>query len=288
MNRKHKTAVLGGDLRQITLAELMLADGLDVSVFALGDTSSQLEEAVKNADSIILPMPYSIDGIRLNCPLCNSISPKIDELFKMFKPAQFIAGGKFDRYAQSLASDNALILHDYYTREELCIANAIPTAEGAISIAMTELQVTIHGLNTLVLGFGRIGKILAKTLYALGADVTVAVRKQSDAAWIDSIGCSAADITALDSPECRIHDYKCIFNTVPHMILSRDILSLLDSEALVIDLASNPGGVDFNAAKELGVNAIWALSLPGKTAPATSGKIIKNAVVNMLREDGRL
>ena len=288
MNRKHKTAVLGGDLRQLTMAELLKSDGIEVSAFALGEVSAPLKEAVESADSIILPMPYSIDGIRLNCPLRNSVSPKIEDLFDMFKPEQFITGGRLDDYAYDIAAKHGLKLHDYYSREELRIANTIPTAEGAVAIAMTELPVTIHGLKALVLGFGRVGKVLAETLRSLGANVTVAARKAEDFAWIKSMGCEYTDIRGLDSPEFGIGGYRCVLNTVPSMILTREILAMLASDTLVIDLASNPGGVDFKAAKELGVNVIWALSLPGKTAPVTAGTIIKDTVMNMLREDGRL
>lgn len=75
-----------------------------------------------------------------------------------------------------------------------------------------------------------------------------------------------------------------IFNTVPVLLFSRDILQRMDRSTLLIDLASKPGGVDFTAAAELQLKTIWALSLPGRVAPKSAGFIIKNAILNMLKE----
>ena len=79
-------------------------------------------------------------------------------------------------------------------------------------------------------------------------------------------------------------DFDVIFNTVPAEVLDRNVLEQIPDDTLIIDLASKPGGVDFSAAKELGKKVIWALSLPGKTAPITSGRIIKETILNMLCE----
>ena len=75
-------------------------------------------------------------------------------------------------------------------------------------------------------------------------------------------------------------------NTVPHRVLGVEELADLKEGCLVIDLASKPGGVDLEAARQLGVRVIWALSLPGKVAPVTAGAAIRNTVYNLMRELG--
>ena len=85
-----------------------------------------------------------------------------------------------------------------------------------------------------------------------------------------------------------LKDFDLIFNTVPHQILGEKLLSKLNPKALVIDLASRPGGVDLFSAKALGIQVVWALSLPGKVAPHTAAETMKNTVLNILEEWGDL
>lgn len=162
-------------------------------------------------------------------------------------------------------------------------ANAIPTAEGAIEIAISETPVTIHGSKCLVLGYGKIGKILTKDLYGMGAITYAAARKYADLAMIEGHGYEPLQMSTLKG---RINEFDIIFNTVPALILDDEVLSKVQKDALIIDLASKPGGVDFEAAKKYGLRVIWALSLPGKVAPITSGAIIKDTIMNIINELG--
>ncbi len=146
---------------------------------------------------------------------------------------------------------------------------------------MRELPVTINGARCLVAGYGRIGKVLARMLAALGAKVTVSARKPEDLAWIRLNG-----MRAVKTAEIRESgQYDVIFNTVPSVIFDAQTLSLVAEDALVIDLASAPYGVDFEAAKRLNVKTILATGLPGKVAPQTAGIIIKNEIYQMIREE---
>ena len=162
-------------------------------------------------------------------------------------------------------------------------ANTIPTAEGAIEIAISETPVTIHGSKCLVLGYGKIGKILTKDLYGMGAITYAAARKYADLAMIEGHGYEPLQMSTLKG---RINEFDIIFNTVPALILDDEVLSKVQKDALIIDLASKPGGVDFEAAKKYGLRVIWALSLPGKVAPITSGAIIKDTIMNIINELG--
>ena len=166
----------------------------------------------------------------------------------------------------------------------MCLfANTLPTAEGAIQIALEELPITLQGCRTLVLGYGRLGRALAPRLTALGAKVSVAARKWSDLAWIEAAGCTAEHSGELRGWLCA---FDLIINTVPTRLLGEEALAELKPGCLVIDLASKPGGVDWEAARRLGVRTVWALSLPGKVAPVTAGKSIRSTIYNILNELG--
>jgi dipicolinate synthase subunit A len=282
--------VVGGDMRQVKLAQLLSDDGHTVHTFAL-DTWPQAgatlfpEEnwnQIGRADCVVLPLPVSTGKGQLNTPLSLSehpLSPILDRL----TPRQFLCGGRVDPDTQALAKARGLTICDYFAREELAIANAVPTAEGAIQLAMEHLPITIHGARVLVVGFGRVGRTTAQRFAALGAKVSVAARKYEQLAWAKTMGCGAEHLPHLSGWLCG---YDLVVNTVPAQVLGRKELEDLKPDCLIIDLASKPGGVDLTAAGELGLTVIWALSLPGKVAPTTAGAAIKSTIYNMLRELG--
>ena len=149
----------------------------------------------------------------------------------------------------------------------------MPTAEGAIQLAMEELPITLHGARVLVIGYGRLGRVLADRL----------ARRYADLAWAENCGYGVEHTGQLEGWLCG---YDLVVNTVPVRVLREAELADLKPGCLVIDLASKPGGVDFDAAARLGVKAFWALSLPGKVAPVTAGKSIKTTIYNILTELG--
>lgn len=286
MKRKMNFWVVGGDLRQAKLAQLLQNDGHSVHTYALEqaqiphlEPESDLAR-IQFADCVILPLPVTPDGTHLNTPLSEN-QFLLSQFLDVLHPGQLLCAGRVDDTFSAMARERNLLLQDYFTREELAVANAVPTAEGAIQIAMEELPVTLHGARTLVIGFGRLGKLLAHRLAALGAKVSVSARKWSDLAWAEAYGYGIEQTDYLDSWLCP---YNLIINTVPAPVLNRSRLSELEPNCLVIDLASKPGGVDLDAAQQLGVKVIWALSIPGKVAPETAGKAILNTIYNILRE----
>jgi len=165
----------------------------------------------------------------------------------------------------------------------LCpFVNAVPTAEGAIQIALEQMPVTLWGANCLLLGCGRIAKLLAQRLQGLGAQVCIAARKYGDRAWAEASGWQALPIDQLNG---RLRDVQVVFNTVPSLILERSLLAQLPKDCLCIDLASRPG-LDFEAARELGLHCVWARGLPGKVAPVTAAAAIRNTLYHILEERG--
>jgi dipicolinate synthase subunit A len=282
-------AIIGGDLRSAYLAGLLAADGYKVITTGFDSTDlppcvtgcTNPASAVALADFIILPVPVSTDGTTINAPFSRT-RISIDQVLNAVKPDQCVAGGALTSEIHKEAEKRGIKIHDYLKREELAIYNAVPTAEGAIQLAMEELPITIRGSNCLVTGYGRVGKMLSQMLVALGARVTVAARKYSDLAWAGSRGCCTIELQQLD----KAGSFDVIFNTIPFPIFNREILGGLDKNTLLIDLASRPGGVDFKAAAELQIKTIWALSLPGRVAPKSAGQIIKNTILNMIKEGG--
>lgn len=237
--------VAGGDMRQAKLAELLAEDGHTVHTFALEKlgtlTGVQEEKSLEGAalaDCVVLPLPAAGVGSLLNAPLAEESHP-LSLVLDALRPSQIICAGMVTPQVAAMASDRGLTLHDYFAREELAVANAVPTAEGAIQIAMEELPITIHGARALVIGYGRLGRALSSRLAALGAKVSVAARKYSDLAWAQACGYGIEHTGQLEGWLCC---YDLVVNTVPARLLNEKDLEDLRPGCLVIDLASKPGG----------------------------------------------
>jgi len=285
-----KFTVLGGDLRSVKLANLISADGNKVNIygfknagFELGlEESPNLELAINQSDIVIGPLPCSNDNEIINAPFCPD-KIYIKDVFKAMTKNQIFIAGRISEKIQYAASVYSVYSVDLLDREEMAVLNAVPTAEGAIQIAMEEMPITLHNSNVLILGFGRIGKILAKMLLGIGSNVYVAARKYSDLAWIKGYGYNAVHINEIGN---SLENMDVIFNTIPHVILDINMLQKVKKDSLIIDLASKPGGVDFEKAKDMGIKTIWALSLPGKVAPVTAAEFMKDTIYNIINELG--
>lgn len=280
--------VAGGDMRSVSLArrlaenDMVSVIGFDGDIFENTDIISinKVSELPEKADCLVLPLPVSADGVTLNCPLCGCC-PTIRELSAGVKAGGIVFGGKISPEIRRYFEETGFHTEDYLDREELAVLNAVPTAEGAIRIAISETVETIYGQEVLITGMGRIAKVLIKILTAMGAKVTAAARKYSDLAWAEIYGCTPLNISEIDG---ELYKFGIIFNTVPALIFDEERLLSLKSDCLLIDLASRPGGVDFRAAEKFCIKTIHALSLPGKTAPLTAGRIIASAIYNILEE----
>jgi len=281
-----KICVLGGDMRQIYAAREMCKNGYEVSVYGLeGDTgdavkSTSLQGAVSGAKLILLPLPYSTDGIRICSPLSLK-EIRIEELCLYIEKGQVIAGGKLSNSFCDYLKLRECEFFDYYDCERLSIMNAVPTAEGAISIALSEMKTTLFGSRSAVLGYGRIGRVLARMLNDFNSEVTVFARSEAALAWAEAEGCKGVNIYDLGK---KIDGFELVVNTIPFIVLNRGVLEKTNEETVFIDLASKPGGIDFDYAKKLGRKVFWALSLPGKTAPVTAGKLIAECITEKLKE----
>lgn len=288
MNKKF--TVIGGDLRSVKLAGFLAQDGNEVNVLGFKDVafetgikeSLNIKDAIEKADVIVGPIPCSSDNETINSPFWSE-KIHINEIFKVMNKNQLFAAGRISEKISQMAKVYNVYFVDLLEREEMAVLNAIPTAEGAIQIAMEEMPITLHNSMALVLGFGRIGKVLARILNAMGAEVFVEARKYSDIAWIRSYGYKPVLLSELAEVTPLM---DVIFNTIPYQVLDMEILKTVNPECLILDLASKPGGIDIESAKQLGRKTVWALSLPGKVAPVTAAKYIKDTIYNLIDELG--
>lgn len=236
----------------------------------------------RQISAVILPLPTTRDGIYLNAPLSNA-PHTIASILDAIEPHTPVLCGAATASLRECAARNALPLIDYLAREELAIRNAVPTAEGALQTAMEELPITIHGARALVVGNGRIGSLLAGRLACMGANVTVSARSSTDFARI-----FAAGLRALNTGELagKLAEFNVIFNTVPAPVIGQAELADVHADCLIIDLASAPGGVDRTGTPACRI--IQALSLPGKVAPLSAARAIRDTIYTILTEEGLL
>lgn len=274
--------VIGGDRRQAELARLLAADGNTVCTYGLDRWRPGGEGSLDHAalaDTVILPLPLCKgDGV-LNCE--EGPVPTID-LFRRLHPGQMVLAGQVKPQQRQEAAACGLTLEDYFLREELTVANAAATAEAAIQVAMEQLDRTLLGMPCLVLGFGRIGKLLSHRLHGLGAQVTATARKPEDLAWIRAFGWRPLETGALDG---KLGSFGTVFNTIPSPVLGAPLLAQLPKDCLCVDLASVQG-IDLAAAEKLGLPHVWARSLPGRMVPCTAAAVIRDAVYYILEERG--
>ena len=259
---KKTFAVIGQDGRQQAAARTLSDRGFRVCG----------EEGAPGADYILLPMPLSME----KGALC--------ALFAAAKPGAVAFAGRVGNEAAEAAVHAGVELVDYLLREELAVLNAIPTCEGALEILLRERPVTLWQSKVVITGFGRIAKLLALRLGALGAQVTVAARKPGDRALARALGLGAADTAEL-AKLCA--DADILVNTVPQRLITGQMIGKMHKHAFLLDLASAPGGIDLSAAGARGLRSVWALSLPARSAPVTAGRFVADTVCRMIEERGQ-
>lgn len=287
--------VLGGDSRQIYMSQYLEEYEAKVTLFGFENLMSEkpfptlpnvnlatgsLKEEMCRADIVVLPLPVTRDGIKLNCAFSKD-EPNLSDIVKLLNKNHIVFAGLLkDELYQKIAKKASQVT-DYFLREDLSVLNAIPTAEGVVGIIIDKLPITIHGSECCVTGFGRTGKAVGRSLKALNAKVTVSARSTDALANAVSEGhetCKLSDLSLIAGK------FDVLINTIPSLVIDRRILEKLKPECLIIEIASAPFGVDFTEADRLGINVIKAGSLPGKIAPKTAGKIISDTLINILRE----
>ena len=277
--------IFGGDERMISAALYLKKAGCDVKIFAIDPDilkSNRAEDlrsdSFEGCSAIVFPLPFSTDGVNINCPFSNVVYKAIDVL-KSVKNNTKLFTGMAGSFFKNAAAEYGLNITDYYESEQFQIRNAVPTAEGAIWTLMNNSKKTVFGSRIAVTGCGKVGKCLADRLNKLGAYVTVTARGERDLAWAESMGMRSVEISEFLS---SVDGYDCIFNTVPCNICDTACVRSIAPDTVYIELASKPYGMSKECETILGNRHIPAPSLPGKTAPVTAGIIIGKTIENYL------
>ncbi len=283
-------AVIGGDQRELELIR-HLAEGR-AGVKALGfppipdcpgvTAASDLDEALAEVDAVIAPMSNTDHQGRVKEVLDPSVSIVLnDAAFRRLRRGTPLFIGMAKPMIRDLAERYGILLVETAEMDDIAILNSIPTAEGAVQLALERLPITLHGAKAVLTGFGRCGLTLGRLLHALGSDVVVVARSSSQLSRAEEMGLKTAHVSHLKQ---MVAEADVVFNTVPALLLTRAVLAEMRRDTLIIDIASAPGGTDFAAAKELGIEAVLALGLPGKVAPKSAGLILARCIPRMIQD----
>ena len=220
---------------------------------------------IEENDIIVLPVPVTRDGSTVNCPITNAVISLDDVLKKC--DGKSVYGGCYN------ADTN---FTDYCALDDYCLLNAVPTAEGAISFAIENTDFTLWKSRVLIIGYGRVGKILCDRLIGMKCDVTVTARKQKDFAFLDALNVKFEKTENINKIK---NNYDIIFNTVDISLF--DDVSEFPRNTLLIDLSSK-GCIDFSKAHEMGCKTFKLPGIPGINAPKTAGKILAHTLIGLI------
>lgn len=289
LEMKYDCLLLGGDLRQKYMKEYLEKSGFRVFSLESGKLEAQeylpkkrtLEDIFSKSKVIILPVPSTKDGEYI-FSFEGEKSFTISNIISNLQNHHIIFGGCLTKEMIKECEKKGTRYYDFMSSKDVAWLNGIATAEGAIAKAVVHSEVNIHQSKVLVLGYGKCGKILAGKLKAMDAYVTIGA-KARDMGEAVSFGHKAVDI--LDIKDI-IADFEFIFNTIPAVILNKELLSSISPETTIIDIASSPGGLDYEFAKERNMNAHLYLGIPGKVSPKTSGRILGEEIQSVLAGTG--
>ncbi|RKP55509.1 dipicolinate synthase subunit DpsA [Cohnella endophytica] len=284
----------GGDARQLEVIRRLTE--LDASVTIAGfdrlDTpfsgvvkAEWVPEILSEANALVLPAVGTDDEGIISALFTDQELKLTDAHLAAIPKDCKVITGMAKPFLRKLCDKHHLDLIELFERDDVAIYNSIPTAEGALMMAIENTDITIHGSNSIVLGLGRTGFTMARTLQALGAHVKVGVRRDETFARAFEMG-----FEPFYMPDLARHagNIDLIFNTIPTMIVTAQVIAQLPLRACIIDLASKPGGTDFRFAEKRGIKALLAPGLPGIVAPKTAGRIIANSLTQIILEDVRL
>lgn len=280
-------ALLGGDARTAYMLPYFLEKGYRVICYGIRTLSEENENVIVHAKMLSEAVGQSkvlvggIPFIKSDKLFFEQEKQDIDleELYKCMRKGQKIFGGVIPKNFTEACREREIDCYDFMKDEPLAVFNAVATAEGAILEALKNKNTNIHGSKALVLGYGRCGRVLAEKLKGLGAKVTVCSRCEVELATAETFGFHTLPLNDLKE---NVQRYEYIFNTIPAVLLHRDMLKRMRRDVLLIDIASGEGGVDYVSAKKLGINSLHALGLPGKYAPKISAKGLVDFVIRKI------
>lgn len=294
MPYKYDYAVIGGDMRQVYLAEELagfsrrichyalcnIPDGHRFSDTSLVTAAASLEEACSLSACIISPIPLCRNGFFLNQNVFDQPIP-IDRIFSSLKSGQSFFGGCIPEEPKAAALKKGVRVFDLMTEPSLSYFNTIATAEGAICEAIRQSPRNLRHSSCAILGYGKCGRTLCQYLKGISCRTYVAARREEIRAQAALLSDKTGTMEEFLS--CA-GEFDFIFNTIPAVVLTGAVLTKLKTTVTIIDIASAPGGVDYEAAHALGLKALLCPGLPGKYAPASSAGAIRETIKRILKE----
>lgn len=285
---QYDIALLGGDARTAYMIPYLLEKGYRIISYGLAVgknvsdcimEATSLKAAVEGSRFLVGGIPFSKDGKIFSRQLLPDI--QMEEWYHLLRPGLTVFGGVLPEEMTKLCEEKGIRCYDFMKSEPLAIKNAIATAEGCILEALSHKDTNLHGSPMLVLGYGRCGSVLARKLRGLDACVSVCSRCDRELAYAQTCGMHTL---GLDELSQHIGESAYIFNTVPAKVLSKDILPKVRRDALIIDIASAPGGVDDEEARKLGIEVLHCYGLPGKYAPKAAAKDLADYVIEKIEK----
>lgn len=286
-------AFIGGDARQLEVIKKCIQLDAIVTLIGFDNLESSFTGAtkkpltcdvLKDVDALILPIVGSDEKGFVESIFCSKPLQLKEEHVASLPKHCVVYTGISKPYLKTLLHKQQISLVELLERDDVAIYNSIPTVEGALMMAIQNTDFTIHGSQVIILGLGRVGMSLARTLHALGAHVRVGAKRPEHIARIYEMGLTPFYVSDLKS---QVSNVDILFNTVPQLIVTAEVLAQMPLASLVIDLASKPGGVDFRFAERRGIKALLAPGLPGIVAPKTAGQIIANILSRLIAEQSR-
>jgi dipicolinate synthase subunit A len=271
-----RLALIGGDERDPEIARLAAETGASVKAFGIPWPEGEIpgvervdssSAAVDDADYIFLPIPLGVGSV-IYAPHADEPIVVDEELLSMAAPDAYLFCGRVTSEIEAAANAAGVRIHEYDPDRELMMLRGPAIVEGALQQAIEVTDVTINDAEVVVVGFGNIGQLLARTLRGLGARVHVAARNpiQRAGAYADGLLPLALEELPALAPSLDM-----VFSTVPAQVVDRSILERLPTGTLVLDIAPPPDHADLELAAQLGHRAVWARGL-GKRAPVTVGQ----------------
>lgn len=274
-----KYEIIGGDSRFYRLAKLLEKAGNEVSCWGLEKAADDIKkcDGIESADCYILPLPVEKRAGELNAPLSET-EKSVHEILFDIPDGSLVLAGKMSTKLRNSSECRGLEIYDYMQRTNFTVGNAALTAEAALWLLMNECETALCGKKVLVIGYGRIGRILAHRLKAMNMNVGVMSRNPEQRAIAGAIGFRAL------SPKENISGYDFVINTAPGAVLPEGALSALEKDACVMELASAPGGIGRAEAAEFGLKYIAAPGLPGRYSPESAAKLIFDSITEIIKE----
>lgn len=258
------TVIITADERQEKLASLLKGKKRRCT------WETYQKEKMVSENVYVLPIPVS------KLDKDTALKEKLkEELIKCDSENCYVFGGLLDHEWVSFLEERNIAYWDFMKLPEVVEGNGWITAEATIAEVLKHGERSIKGQKILVTGFGCCGAKIAEVFSSLGANVLVAARRKEVRAEAESKGYQAVDF--LGVKDC-IGEIDTIINTVPAMVITEELIRRMSKEALIIDIASKPGGTDFAAAQKHGIKAKLALGLPGIYTTTSSAQLLKNAI----------